>query len=206
MRWRSREQLTVIELLVLLSFPILAIYVVLQNTDGAVQSEPRQNSLLTMAEAREINARVPFVGDVPKPAKRFIFRGSPASKLQATDCLATAALYEAGTDEHGQKAVIQVVLNRVRHPGFPRTVCGVVYQGAARRTGCQFSFTCDGSLQRRRVKAGWATARKAARRALEGYVFVQVGTATHYHTDWIVPYWSGSLDKIAKVHTHIFYR
>ena len=159
-----------------------------------------------MDEARELNAAVPFAAGSLRPAKRFVFHGSPAAKLQATECLATAALYEAGRGTRGQRAVIQVVLNRVRHPGFPSTVCGVVYQGSSRRTGCQFTFTCDGSFERRRTRAGWADARKAAKRALEGYVFAEVGTATHYHTDWVVPYWSGSLAKIAQVETHIFYR
>jgi spore germination cell wall hydrolase CwlJ-like protein len=161
---------------------------------------------LTMAEARAINAAIPFVSGKLAPAKPFVFHGTPASREQATRCLATAALYEAGEDRRGQKAVIQVVLNRVRHPAFPKTVCGVVYQGSTLRTGCQFSFTCDGSMQRRPQQAGWAEARGAAKRALGGYVFTPIGTATHYHADWIVPYWSSSLDKIAKVHTHIFYR
>jgi len=161
---------------------------------------------LTMAEAREVNAAIPFVDGPVAPARRYWFKGSPAAKLQATDCLATAALYEAGTDERGQKAVMQVVINRLRHPGYPGTVCGVVYQGSFRKTGCQFSFTCDGSRDRRRIRDGWEAARRLARRVLDGEVFPDVGTATHYHTDWIVPYWSGSLDKVAQVGTHIFYR
>ena len=160
----------------------------------------------TMDEARRINAAIPFVNEPLKPAKPYAFHGSPAARLQATECLATAALYEAGDDERGQKAVIQVILNRLRHSSYPKTVCGVVYQGAKRGTGCQFSFTCDGSMQRRRVRDGWAAARKAAQLALKGYVFASVGTATHYHTDWIAPYWSRSLVKVAQVHSHIFYR
>lgn len=194
-------------MLFLLSTAILALYLLLPSADRSAGDEPPpRKQRLTMDEARRINAAVPFVAGPVRPAKPYVFRGSPAGRLQATECLATAALYEAGRDERGQKAVIQVVLNRVRHPGYPKTVCGVVYQGSSRRTGCQFTFTCDGSFQRRRAQSGWAVARKAASRALEGYVFAEVGRATHYHTDWIVPYWSGSLSKIAKVNTHIFYR
>lgn len=159
-----------------------------------------------MEQARAENAAIPMAGGPLVPAKPFHFHGTPAAREQATQCLATAALYEAGDDERGQKAVMQVVLNRVRLAGFPKTVCGVVYQGAERPTGCQFSFTCDGSETRRPEHAGWAAARQAAQRALSGFVFRPVGTATHYHADWIVPYWIGSLDKIAKVETHIFYR
>lgn len=161
---------------------------------------------LTMEQARAANAAIPFVSGPIAPASRFIFHGTPASRLQATECLATVAIYEAGDDPRAQRAVMQVVLNRVRTPGFPKTVCGVVYQGAGLKTGCQFSFTCDGSVQRRTEHSGWTAARKAAARALGGSVDAEVGTATHYHTDWVVPYWVGSLDKIAKVQTHIFYR
>lgn len=161
---------------------------------------------LSMAQARAFNAKVPFVGGPVAPARPLRFRGTPAARLQAGECLATAALYEAGDDERGQRAVMQVVLNRVRAPGFPKTVCGVVYQGATLPTGCQFSFTCDGSLERRPERSGWAAARRLAAHALTGAVFRPVGTATHYHADWMVPYWIASLDKIAQVHSHIFYR
>lgn len=159
---------------------------------------------LSMDEAREANDLIPFVtGQGRAPA--FRFRGSLAVREQAVQCLATAALYEAGDDVRGQQAVIQVVLNRVSQPGYPKTVCGVVYQGACRSTGCQFSFACDGSQTRRPERAGWPEARTAARRAMSGYVFAPVGRATHYHANWVVPYWIGSLDKIAQVHSHIFY-
>lgn len=161
---------------------------------------------LTMAEARVSNAAVPIVADAGARAKPFRFRGGVASREQATECLATAALYEAGDDREGQRAVIQVILNRVRARGFPKTVCGVVYQGSGRITGCQFSFTCDGSLTRRPEHDGWTQARSAARRALDGHVYAPVGMATHYHTDWMVPYWRPSLDKVAQVKSHIFYR
>jgi spore germination cell wall hydrolase CwlJ-like protein len=159
-----------------------------------------------MAEARASNALVPIMADARKPAERFKFRGGVAAREQATECLATVALYEAGKDLDGQRAVIQVVLNRVRARGFPKTICGVVYQGAGRTSGCQFSFTCDGSLARRPEHAGWDQARRAARRGLDGHVYAAVGRATHYHTDWMVPYWRASLDKIAQVNSHIFYQ
>jgi spore germination cell wall hydrolase CwlJ-like protein len=192
---------------ILLACAMMAAWVLLRNIEWRGRNETAgRSSQLTMDEARAFNAAAPFAAGPLKPARRYVFHGSPAGRLQATECLATAALYEAGRDERGQRAVIQVVLNRVRHRGFPKTVCGVVYQGSSRRTGCQFTFTCDGSFERRRARAGWVQARKAARRALEGYVFADVGTATHYHTDWVVPYWSGSLAKIAQVETHIFYR
>ena len=99
-----------------------------------------------------------------------------------------------------------MVLNRVRHPAYPRTVCGVVFQGQERATGCQFTFTCDGALRRTPSASGWARARRVAEEALAGKVYAPVGWATHYHTNWVVPYWSSSLVKLANVGTHIFFR
>ncbi|BBD98558.1 cell wall hydrolase [Sphingobium amiense] len=168
--------------------------------------EPVQVFALDPAEARAFNAKIPFSRD-PNPAARpFLFAGDEGDFARATDCLAAAQLYEAGDDTVGERAVAQVVLNRVRHPAFPKTVCGVVFQGQERRTGCQFTFTCDGALARVPGAAAWSRAQEIARAALAGKVFQPVGYATHYHTDWVVPYWSGSLDKITAVGTHLFFR
>jgi len=82
----------------------------------------------------------------------------------------------------------------------------VVYEGSTRATGCQFTFTCDGSLFRRPESAGWDRARKVAQAALAGSVYAPVGWATHYHADYVVPYWASSLAKNAIVGAHIFYR
>jgi spore germination cell wall hydrolase CwlJ-like protein len=60
------------------------------------------------------------------------------------DCIARAIYWEArGLSDDGQRAVAEVVWNRVRHPAFPKTPCAVVYQ----RTGnvCQFSWVCTRS-------------------------------------------------------------
>lgn len=168
------------------------------------RSRERAARRLTTQEARDANAAIPFSA-LPRKAKAYRFRGPSVAREQAINCLATAALYEAGDDERGRKAVMQVVLNRVRSPGYPKTVCGVVYQGATRATGCQFSFACDGSQARRPERVGRSTARQEARQALAGNVFRPVGAATHYHAEWVVPYWISSLDKIAQVHGHIFY-
>ncbi len=162
---------------------------------------------LTPEEARAYNADVPFF-DGPNPAARpFRLRGAAIDVARATDCLAAAELYEAGNDPAGQRAVAQVVLNRVRHPAFPKTICGVVFEGQERRTGCQFTFSCDGALTRwSPPPAMWTRARAIATAALTGTVDRKVGYATHYHTDWVVPYWQSSLDKIARVGPHLFFR
>jgi len=99
-----------------------------------------------------------------------------------------------------------VVLNRVAHPAYPDTVCGVVFQGSERSTGCQFSFTCDGALARKPAKLWWDRAAKVARAALAGKVYAPVGLATHYHTVQIHPYWADSLDTVGTIGAHRFYR
>ena len=168
--------------------------------------EPVKFVQLAPEDARAFNATVPFF-DGPSPAARpFRYPFGVEDLGRATDCLAAAALYEAGDDAVGEQAVVQVVLNRLRHPAFPKTVCGVVFEGSERTTGCQFTFTCDGALARRPSADGWRRAREIAGAALAGFVYKPVGYATHYHTDWVVPYWQSSLDKIAAVHTHLFFR
>ncbi len=168
--------------------------------------EPTAFVEIAREDAQSFNATVPF-STAPNPAARpFRFGGGPDDLARATDCLAAGVLYEAGDDAVGERAVAQVVLNRLRHPAFPKTVCGVVFQGQERSTGCQFTFTCDGALRRQPSEGGWRRAREIAAAALAGSVYGPVGHATHYHTDWVVPYWSSSLDKITKVGTHLFFR
>jgi hypothetical protein len=121
-------------------------------------------------------------------------------------CLTQAVYYEAGFEPlEGRRAVAQVVLNRMRHPAFPKSVCGVVYQGS-RSPVCQFSFVCDGALYRRPAAQLWREAELVAAAALSGYVEASVGSATHYHADYVAPYWAPMLSKVAKLGAHIFYR
>ncbi|OYY91352.1 MAG: hypothetical protein B7Y45_03495 [Sphingomonas sp. 28-66-16] len=169
--------------------------------------EPVTFQPVDAADAIAFNAQIPF-STAPNPAARpFRLTGSDLEIARATDCLAAAVLYEAGDDAVGERAVAQVVLNRLRHPAFPKTVCGVVFQGAERATGCQFTFACDGALERHHFPAlAWQRAQAIARAALGGSVYAPVGHATHYHTDWVVPYWSASLDKITEVGSHLFFR
>lgn len=157
--------------------------------------------------ARAINAAIPF-STAPNPAARpFKLGDPPIDSARAADCMAAALLYEAGDDATGQQAVAQVIINRVRHPAFPKSVCGVVFQGSEKSTGCQFTFSCDGALVRHKWSdEAWARARAQAAAALAGKVYAAVGHATHYHTDWVVPYWSASLDKVTAVGTHLFFR
>ena len=137
------------------------------------------------------------------------FRLGAASSLdrgRALECLAAAIYYEAASEsDDGQRAVAQVVLNRVRHPAFPATVCGVVYQGSEAR-GCQFSFACDGATAREPSRAGWLRALRIASAALAGQVFAPVGLATHYHTYAVTPAWNRALVMTDVVGAHFFHR
>jgi Cell Wall Hydrolase len=132
---------------------------------------------------------------------------SGVDRTRAVQCLTAAIYYEAASEaDAGQRAVAQVVLNRVAHPSYPNTVCGVVYQGSERVTGCQFSFTCDGSLRRVPNRFFWQRAEQVAAAALSGFVYTPVGLATHYHTIQIYPYWAPSLAHITTIGAHRFYK
>jgi len=141
-------------------------------------------------------------------AARFaVDRGGFKAKRRADlECLTDAVYYEArGEDVRGQAAVAQVVLNRVKHPAFPKSVCGVVFQGSSHR-GCQFSFTCDGSMRRHRESAAWNRARVVASRVLAGNITRYVGSATHYHTTAVSPFWAPQMARVAQVGVHVFYK
>ncbi len=142
------------------------------------------------------------------PARPFsMAAASPVDRARALTCLADAVYYEAASEsDDGQRAVAQVVLNRVRHPAFPGTVCGVVFQGSARETGCQFSFACDGAMARAPAPAAWNKALRIAGAALGGYVFAPVGLATHYHTYKVRPAWSRELVMTDAIGAHFFHR
>ena len=173
-----------------------------------VAAAPLIYQQLSPQEAIAANAAVPF-SSLPNPAaKAFRFTAfAPDDRARALGCLTMAVYYEAASEsDEGLAAVAQVVLNRLRHPLFPKTICGVVFQGSTLPTGCQFTFTCDGSLARRPSPAGWKRASEIAEKALGGYVMKAVGEATHYHTMWVVPYWQPTLVKLTQIGAHIFYR
>lgn len=147
------------------------------------------------------------IADANAGAAPFSLRGiASTDRARAMQCLTAAVYYEAATEgDAGQAAVAQVVLNRVRHPAFPASVCGVVYQGAP-RPGCQFSFACDGAAAHVPTATGWARAARVAALALGGRVFAGIGLATHYHTYAVMPAWNRSLVMTDAVGVHFFHR
>lgn len=140
-------------------------------------------------------------------ARPFSLAGVAATdRGRALECLTAAIYYEAASESaQGQAAVAQVILNRVRHPAFPSSVCGVVYQGSE-RAGCQFSFACDGAMARAPSRTGWSNATAVAAMALGGRVQADVGLATHYHTYAVTPAWNRSLVMTDMIGAHLFHR
>lgn len=156
--------------------------------------------------AKLINASMPFVTGPIASARPFALGGDSLDQSRALLCLTQAVYYEAGFEPlAGRRAVAQVVLNRMRHPAYPKSVCGVVYQRNSTPV-CQFSFVCDGALYRAPAPGAWAEARAIAAAALSGYVESSVGSATHYHADYVAPRWAPLLSKVTKLGAHIFYR
>jgi spore germination cell wall hydrolase CwlJ-like protein len=162
---------------------------------------------LTSADAAQLNAVLPIDDADFAPAQPFFLRASAPERDRAVLCMTQAIYYEAALEPtEGQQAVAQTVLNRVRHPDFPKSVCGVVYQGSQLPIGCQFSFTCDGSMARAPIEPYWTRARGVAEAALSGFVAADVGSATHYHADYVFPRWGPQMVKIVQLGAHIFYR
>jgi hypothetical protein len=128
-------------------------------------------------------------------------------RLAEADCLARAIYFEARSEsEVGQLAVAKVVLNRVKDPTYPKTICGVVYQGSERPNACQFSFACDGSSDQPKSRASWDQSKRIAARALAGDQSIKIlGAATYYHADYVTPKWSSSFKRLIKIGRHIFY-
>ena len=158
-------------------------------------------------DAEALNKLRPFAGLPIRPMRPFVLRADTDDSTRALHCMTQAIYYEAAREPvRGQEAVAQVVLNRVRHPAYPKSICGVVYQGSARPTGCQFTFTCDGALRWTPQPALWREAEGVAKRALAGFVDKDVGSATHYHAAYVIPYWAPTLVKMTQVGQHIFYR
>jgi cell wall hydrolase len=219
LRWRGREIACVSTLLATAScLPLQAAEAPADIAAAAARPvaalplprpEPMVLRDVAAIEALRINASIPLSEEPNPRAASLVFRAaSPGDQFRSLQCLAEAIYYEARSEsEDGQRAVAQVVLNRVRHPAYPGSVCGVVYQGPLRAGGgCQFTFTCDGSLGYAPAGPGWARARRIAAEALAGYVYAPVGLATNYHTQQVLPDWAWRLAKATVIDNHIFYR
>ncbi|SJZ73038.1 cell wall hydrolase [Consotaella salsifontis] len=152
----------------------------------------------------------PFVPPVDPSDHSWAATPLPASAFTEKEqaCLASGVYFEArGESELGQAAVAQVILNRVRNPAYPSTICGVVYQNKDWRNRCQFSFACDGRRDRVRDDEAWEIAKRVADQVTKGEIWINdVGSATHYHATYVRPRWARAMEKVDKIGRHIFYR
>jgi spore germination cell wall hydrolase CwlJ-like protein len=179
-----------------------------QSADFAARLEQSSRSPLGVT-AVSLMLRPELGPDGSSAASRFRFASIGAlDGARDLDCLTQAVYYEArGESAMGQAAVAQVVLNRVRHPAFPKTICAVVFQGAGLgKADCQFSFVCDGSMRQPLDVQAWDRAQHVAARALSGAVVAQIGNATHFHATRLGPQWGDGLVKVATVGLHVFYK
>jgi hypothetical protein len=131
----------------------------------------------------------------------------PQIDARQHNCLSQAIYYEArGETQQGQIAVAEVIVNRTRSRHYPGSICGVVYQGSHRSTGCQFTFTCDGSLGHRPRGRAWTQAQRVATAVMMGYSRPMTQGATHYHTTAVNPVWNAGLVETTQIGVHVFYR
>lgn len=181
-------------------------YAIPQNYGGFGVDPLADSGTGTIDGLSDISGNNPDRASSAHLIRQTAFQGSTIDDSRALYCLAQAIYYEAGMEpDAGQRAVAQVILNRVRHPSYPGTVCGVIYQGSERATGCQFTYACDGSLRRKAASFHWNRAKKVAAEALAGKSYTTVGTATHYHASYVYPYWAPSLRFLGTVGAHRFY-
>lgn len=173
----------------------------------AARLERREDGKDRVGQAQGLLQKVSFGNSIINPAARPFRLDGALEASRDLECLTQAVYFEArGETPSGQAAVAQVVLNRVRHPSFPKSICGVVFQGAYGRGACQFSFACDGSMRKRREPGAWARAERVATRALSGGVMDGIGNATHFHTINVSPNWGPRMVRVGQVGLHVFYK
>jgi spore germination cell wall hydrolase CwlJ-like protein len=150
---------------------------------------------------------VPPIGEKDHSWAASILPASSFTEKEQT-CLAKGIYFEArGESEKGQAAVAQVILNRVRNPAYPKSICGVVYQNQDWKNRCQFSFACDGIKDVIWSKRAYGTAKRIAGETTRGETWLpEVGSATHYHATYVKPRWAATMQKVDKIGLHIFYR
>ncbi|AZV23167.1 cell wall hydrolase [Mesorhizobium sp. M7A.F.Ce.TU.012.03.2.1] len=151
-----------------------------------------------------------FIPPMAKGDHSWIQNPLPASVFSQKEqaCLANGIYFEARSESvRGQAAVAQVILNRVRNPTYPNSICGVVYQNDSWFNRCQFSFACDGRKKRIDSPAAYKTAQEIAMAVTAGKIFIpEVGSSTHYYAQYVHPGWARTMQKMTKIGLHIFYR
>jgi len=181
------------------------------TTPAPADAVPVEIAAAPVSEAglAALRARGPM-SVVPKDADRPSYASllSPETAAREQRCLAEAIYFEARSEpEEGQAAVAQVVLNRAKSGLYPSSVCGVVYQNRHRHLACQFTFACEGKALRVTEPESWRTAVRIANEVTYGKTYLSdVGSSTHYHANYVRPYWAKRLKKMDVIGRHIFYK
>ena len=183
---------------------ILALAIVLATASAAVGSAMTYHrAVFAPRPARALHVAAPS-----NPQMQIMLDIPAADLLADHRCLTEALYYEArGEGQGGEQAVAEVIFHRLTKGRYGHSICAVVYEGAF-HPGCQFSFTCDGSLHHLREPGAWAKAEQLAEQILIGAIRLGnvTGSATNYHAVSVSPYWAPTLKKTAQIGNHIFYR
>ena len=129
-------------------------------------------------------------------------------------CLALNVYYEARNQPvEGQMGVTHVVLNRMEDKSFPDKACEVVYQGQySETTGlplinkCQFSWYCDGKPDKPHELDAYRWAEIIVKHVWDKRHNDITKGATHYHAIEVKPKWAKTMEFIARIGDHLFYK
>ncbi len=181
---------------------VVAMGIVLATASAAIGASLTNHPLLATVVAQ------------PSQIVRVVQADSPvndvamAQLLAEHKCLSEVLYYEArGEGAGGQKAIAEVVFHRMNRGDYGHSICAVVYEGKG-RPGCQFSFTCNGQINRPKQMADWREAEKLAAQILTGQVPLRnaTGGALNYHAVSVAPDWADTMDKTTQIGNHVFYR
>ena len=169
-----------------------------------------ENSRLTgwfAPEADRPLARLTERGRVESLLRTNLVNTKKETLFESQRCLAQAIYFEARSEPlSGWSAVADVVINRALDVRYPSSICGVVVQGEYRRHRCQFSFACDGLSDEAQNRQLWQRAmRLAGNKLIDFRAHPSTARATHYHADYVDPYWNEKMVRLTKIGRHIFY-
>lgn len=215
----SAPQTVVADVIVPVTPPAISARIALASVDPSVVASPAADTpaLSAIDNAASADPNLPMPATQPQQLAYAradtpvtVFPDKPVSKYSAKElwCLSQAIYFEArGESYRGQVAVAQVVMNRLAHPLYPKTICGVVFQDEGHRNACQFSFACDGIPEVVNEKQPWEQANQIAEQVASGALYLpEVGNATHYHATYVYPDWAPQLKRVTKIGMHIFYK
>lgn len=135
---------------------------------------------------------------------RWLAVNPPRDMAGASDlaCMAVTVYHESrGQPTLGQQAVASVVLRRVQVRRWGNSICSVVVEPK------QFSYmTGPTSFPAIRDMDSWYKAIAVAIRTMVDGPAPEVAGADHYHATYVHPDWGPTMNVVARIGDHIFYR